>query len=55
MPVDAEERDHEAIRHAVLTAERLAVIELRDRGVIGDEALRRVQHDLDLEDLRRDV
>jgi CPA1 family monovalent cation:H+ antiporter len=55
LPVDAEERDHEAIRHAVLTAERLAVIELRDRGVIGDEALRRVQHDLDLEDLRRDV
>ena len=55
MPVDAEERDHEAIRHAVLTAERLAVIEMRDRGVIGDEALRRVQHDLDLEDLRRDV
>lgn len=54
-PVDAEERDHEAIRRAVLAAERLAIIELRDRGVIGDEALRRVERDLDLEELRRDV
>jgi CPA1 family monovalent cation:H+ antiporter len=55
LPVDPEERDHEAIRRAVLAAERLAVIELRDRGVIGDEALRRVQHDIDLEEVRRDV
>lgn len=55
LPVDPEERDHEKIRRAVLAAERLAVIELRDRGVISDEALRRVERDLDLEELRRDV
>lgn len=52
---DAEERDHETIRRAVIAAERLAIIGLRDRGTIGDEALRRVERDLDLEDLRRDV
>jgi Na+/H+ antiporter len=52
---DPEERDHEAIRRAVLTAERLAVIEMRDRGLISDEALRRVERDLDLEEVRRDI
>jgi CPA1 family monovalent cation:H+ antiporter len=54
-PVDPEERDHEAIRRAVLAAERVAIIELRDGGVISDEVLRRVERDLDLEELRRDV
>jgi Na+/H+ antiporter len=44
--------EHEAIRRAVLDAQRIAVIDLRDRGVIGDEALRRVERDLDLEELR---
>ena len=54
-PVDAEEADHEAIRRAVLGAERMAVLELRDRGIVSDEALRAVERDLDLEELRRDV
>ena len=52
---DPEEREHEEIRRAVLAAERLAIIGLRDRGVISDEALRRVERDLDLEELRRDI
>jgi hypothetical protein len=52
VPVDPEERDHEQIRREVLSAERFAVIELRDRGVISDEAFRRVERDLDLEELR---
>lgn len=52
---DPEERDHEAIRRAVIAAERIAVIGMRDRGVISDETLRRVERDLDLEELRRDV
>jgi hypothetical protein len=33
----------------MLDAERRAVVELRDRGVIGDDVLRRIQRDLDLE------
>jgi CPA1 family monovalent cation:H+ antiporter len=52
MLVDPEERDHRRIRQAVLDAERVAVIELRDQGVIGEEALRTVERDIDLEELR---
>ena len=55
MPADSEEVDHEAIRRAVLAAERTAVLELRDRGIVSDEALRAVERDLDLEELRRDI
>lgn len=52
---DTEEREHEEIRREVLRAERSAIIQLRDSGVIGEEALRRVERDLDLENLRRDI
>ena len=44
--------EHMEIRNAVVTAQREAVIQLRDSGVIGDEILRRVERDLDLEALR---
>jgi hypothetical protein len=33
----------------MISAEREAVITLRDQGVIGDDTMRRVQRDLDLE------
>ena len=39
------------VRAAMLDAEQGAVIELRDRGVIGDDVMRRVQRDLDLESM----
>lgn len=51
-PADTEEVEHAAIRQAVIDAQRLAVIDLRDRGVISDGALRAVERDLDLEELR---
>jgi len=51
--MDQEEIEHERIRREVLGAERLAVLDLRNRGVISDEALRRVERDLDLDELRR--
>jgi monovalent cation/hydrogen antiporter len=57
-PIDDEEQerlDHLEIRTAVLDAEREAVIRLRDDGVIGDDILRRVERDLDLEALRSGV
>jgi CPA1 family monovalent cation:H+ antiporter len=44
--------EHEEIRHEVITAQRVAVIELRDRGEINDEVLRTVERELDLEELR---
>jgi len=52
LPHDQEWVEHARIRNAVIDAQRVAVIDLRDRGVIGDVALRRVERDLDLEELR---
>jgi CPA1 family monovalent cation:H+ antiporter len=52
VPQDQEAAEHGIIQQAVIDAQRLAVIDLRDRGVISDEALRRVERGLDLEELR---
>jgi CPA1 family monovalent cation:H+ antiporter len=49
---DQEAAEHSTIQRAVIDAQRLAVIDLRDRGVISDEALHRVERELDLEELR---
>lgn len=40
------------LQRALVDVERNAVLALRDDGVIGDEALRRIEHDLDLTDAR---
>lgn len=40
------------LRHEALTAERLAVIDLRDRGTISDEVLHRIEGELDVEAMR---
>ena len=40
------------LRHDTLTAERMALIALRDDGVISDEVLHRLEHELDVEALR---
>jgi CPA1 family monovalent cation:H+ antiporter len=47
-----ERLEHEEIEHEVIMAQRLAVLELRDRGSIDDDVLRRVERELDLEELR---
>jgi CPA1 family monovalent cation:H+ antiporter len=44
--------EHRQIRRAVLEAERQAVLDLRRRGALDDEAWRQVERDLDLESLR---
>jgi CPA1 family monovalent cation:H+ antiporter len=49
---DQELLDHPALRTAVLAAQRVAVIGLRDGGLINDVTLRRVERDLDLESVR---
>jgi len=56
-PDETEERrqervEHEEIQRAVIAAQREAVIELRDRGVINDQTLRTIERELDLEELR---
>lgn len=52
---DRELIEHRQIRHELIQAERLAVIDLRDRGSISDEVLRRVERELDLEELRMEA
>jgi monovalent cation/hydrogen antiporter len=44
--------EHGQIKRAVIDAERAAILELRQLGEIGDQAWRRVERDLDLEELR---
>jgi CPA1 family monovalent cation:H+ antiporter len=53
----AEDRslDYQRLRRELLDAERDAVYELRHRGRIDDDVVRRVVRDLDLEDARLDV
>ena len=43
------------MRRAVLNAEREAVIQLRDEGTINDEVLRRLEREIDLEELRMEA
>jgi CPA1 family monovalent cation:H+ antiporter len=40
------------LRRETLRAERHLVVSLRDRGVINDEVLHRIQRELDLEEVR---
>jgi CPA1 family monovalent cation:H+ antiporter len=47
--------EHRQIRLSILNAEREALIALRDRGAISDETFRRVERDLDLEELRMEA
>ena len=47
-----EREEHEQIQRGIITAQRAAVVELRDRGEINDQTLRSIEHELDLEELR---
>lgn len=46
---EAHARDYHRLRAAMIDAERQAVVDLRDRGIIGADVLRRLERDLDLE------
>ena len=47
--------EHRLIRRAVIDAERSAVLNLRARGEIHDDVWRRIERDLDLEELRMEA
>jgi CPA1 family monovalent cation:H+ antiporter len=47
--------EHRLIRRAVIDAERSALLGLRQRGQIDDEVWRRIERDLDLEELRMEA
>ncbi len=44
--------DLRRLKREMLRIERGAVLELRNQGVIGDETMHRIEHDLDLEEVR---
>ena len=46
------ERAFRRLRHETLSAERRALIDLRNKGIISDEVLHRLEHELDVEALR---
>jgi len=47
--------DLRRLHHEVLTAERLAVVALRDEGVVGDEVLHQIEKEIDVESVRSGV
>jgi hypothetical protein len=52
---EQERIDHTQIRRELIEAERRAAFDLHERGVIGDEILRRIERDLDYEELRTEA
>ena len=52
--VEERSQNYQRLRRELLDAERMAVTDLRQQGVIGDDVMRRVVRDLDLEDARLD-
>lgn len=47
--------EHRQIRLGVLTAEREALLSLRERGALSDQIFRRLERDLDLEEIRMEA
>jgi Na+/H+ antiporter len=47
--------EHRQIRREVIEAERRAALDMRDRGIISDDVLRRIERDLDLEEVRMEA
>jgi CPA1 family monovalent cation:H+ antiporter len=50
--VDGRSQDYQRLLREIISAQREALLDLRRHGKIGDEVLRRVQRDLDLEETR---
>ncbi len=53
--LDEQSLAYQRLRREALEAERQAILDLRNRGVINDEVWRRVERDLDLEDTRLEI
>jgi CPA1 family monovalent cation:H+ antiporter len=48
-------RAYQKLRRKVLEAERAEIIRMRNRGMITDDIMRRIERDLDLEDARLEI
>jgi monovalent cation/hydrogen antiporter len=53
--LDQQSMDFQRLRRAAIAAEREAVYDMRNRGLINDDVMRRVVRDLDLEDERLEI
>jgi monovalent cation/hydrogen antiporter len=53
--IEEQSQNYQRLRRELLGAERAAIVDLRRRGIINDDAMRRLARDLDLEDARLDV
>ncbi len=53
--IDERSGRYQRLQHEVIAAEREAILDLRNRGEITDEVMRRVERDLDLEEARLDL
>jgi hypothetical protein len=53
--IELRSQDYQRLRRELLDAERDAVLELRQAGIISNEVWTRVSRDLDLEDQRLDI
>jgi Na+/H+ antiporter len=53
--IEERSQDYQRLRRELLEAERAEVVRLRQAGVIDDDVMRRIVHELDLEDARLDI
>ncbi|HEX6390364.1 MAG TPA: Na+/H+ antiporter [Solirubrobacteraceae bacterium] len=53
--IEAGSLAYQRLRRKVLEAERAEIIRMRNRGIINDEVMRRIERDLDLEDARLEI
>jgi CPA1 family monovalent cation:H+ antiporter len=53
--VEERSADYQRLRRELLETERQAVVDLRNRGIIEEEVMHRVQRDIDLETSRLDL
>jgi CPA1 family monovalent cation:H+ antiporter len=53
--IERRSQAYQRLRRKILEAERSEIIRLRNRGLITDEIMRRVERDLDLEDARLEI
>jgi CPA1 family monovalent cation:H+ antiporter len=53
--IEEQSMGYQRLRREALDAERGAVYDLRNRGVINDDVMHRVVRDLDLEDTRLEI
>ena len=53
--IEERSADYQHLTRELLEAQRGRIVALRNRGLISDEIMHRIEHDLDLEDSRLEI